>query len=55
MCERKLFKESKDGLCVMCHMSLCQEEAIDCERCKNICETLINWVKETDKQKGRKK
>ena len=49
MCENKIIGNSDDGLCVMCHMSLCQKEAEDCKRCVDICDGLIKWMKFMDK------
>ncbi len=49
MCENKMFKKTKDGMCMSCHMSLCQKKAIDCLRCNDVCSKLIDWVYKENK------
>lgn len=48
MCENKLFSKKEDGLCIMCHMALCQQEACECPRCTDACEKIIKWMKEDE-------
>lgn len=47
MCENKLLFETKDGLCIGCHMSLCRDN--NCERCWNMADKLLKWIA---KEKG---
>jgi len=44
-----MYKKSDDGLCISCHMELCQEPD-GCRRCIEFCDTLLNWIRETDKK-----
>lgn len=52
-CECKLYEKEKgqghDGLCILCHMSLCQSKATGCLRCMEFCEKILDWVKKVDK------
>lgn len=41
-------QDTEDGLCTMCHMSLCQVDAIECKRCVDICDKLLKWVQQTN-------
>lgn len=53
MCENKFFprdKDPEDGLCIMCHISLCQEGVIKCSRCTEAIEKLIAWTTEFDEE-----
>ena len=50
-CECKLHENdwAQDGLCIMCHMSLCQSEATGCLRCMDFCEKILDMVKNPKK------
>jgi hypothetical protein len=48
MCERKLVERTPDGLCMMCHLALCQEDADRCSRCQNICDIFSDIIKRED-------
>lgn len=47
MCENKFLpkdKDPEDGLCIMCHISLCQKGVVKCSRCANAIKKLIAWA-----------
>lgn len=45
MCEEKIYSKTMDGLCEMCHISLCQKTPDKCARCQNIHDGIINLLK----------
>jgi hypothetical protein len=51
MCEIKLLAESNDGLCTMCHVTLCQDKPYNCERCKKAAMVLLKWNKKEENGK----
>jgi len=47
MCESKFILQDKvpeDGLCLICHMNLCQKETEDCPRCSKAMEALSDFI-----------
>lgn len=46
MCETKMLGDTAplDGLCGMCHISLCQKGLGKCVRCAKITDNLVNFL-----------
>ncbi len=52
ICEKKIFYKSFDGLCAMCHISICQESPNKCIRCQNVTNGLVEWLKIMEEDNG---
>ena len=52
MCEKKIFNKSFDGLCTICHISICQEISNKCIRCQNVFNGLVEWLKIKEENNG---
>lgn len=52
MCENKIHGNPApiDGLCAMCHISLCQKGMGKCIRCAKITDSLVNFLYGPDEQ-----